>query len=211
MTSPSSKVRSLLRPLEPAPQARAEAPAPHGQYPRVRMRRNRADEWSRRLVAENRLSVEDMIWPVFVHELSRNEVVASMPGVSRLTVSAAVDAVGAAGELGIPAVAIFPVIPVDRKTPQAEEACDPGNLDNRCNRAIRAIKKAVPDVGIICDVALDPYTSHGHDGVMEGQRILNDETIEILCNQALAQAAAGVDIVAPSDMMDGRVGRLRDA
>src|SRR5262245_8653340 len=208
MTSPSSKVRSLLRPLEPAPQARAEAPAPHGQYPRVRMRRNRADEWSRRLVAENRLSVEDMIWPVFVHELGKNETVASMPGVSRLTVSAAVDAVGAAGELGIPAVAIFPVIPVDRKTPQAEEACDPENL---CDRAIRAIKKAVPDVGIICDVALDPYTSHGHDGVMEGQRILNDETVEILCRQALAQATAGVDIVAPSDMMDGRVGRLRDA
>jgi porphobilinogen synthase len=208
MTSPSSKVRSLLRPLEPATEARTASPAPHGQYPRVRMRRNRADEWSRRLVAENRLSVEDMIWPVFVHELGKNEAVASMPGVSRLTVSAAVDAVGTAGELGIPAVAIFPVIPVDRKTPQAEEAYDPDNL---CNRAVRAIKKAVPDVGIICDVALDPYTSHGHDGVMEGQRILNDETVEILCRQALAQATAGVDIVAPSDMMDGRVGRLRDA
>src|SRR5262245_57925261 len=174
MTSPSSKVRSLLRPLEPAPEARDESPTPHGQYPRVRMRRNRADEWSRRLVSESRLAGEDMIWPVFVHELGKNEAVASMPGVSRLTVSAAVDAIGAAGELGIPAVAIFPVIPADRKTPRAEEASDPENL---CNRAIGAIKKAVPDVGIVCDVALDPYTSHGHDGVMEGQRILNDVTV----------------------------------
>ncbi|HEY7688713.1 MAG TPA: porphobilinogen synthase [Dongiaceae bacterium] len=172
------------------------------------MRRNRADDWSRRLVAENRLSIEDLIWPVFVHEDGKNQAVSSMPGVSRLTIAAAVDAVGAAGALGIPAVAIFPVIPVDRKTPVAEEACDPGNL---CNSAVRAIKKAVPDVGIICDVALDPYTSHGHDGVMDGQRILNDETVEILCRQALAQAEAGVDIVAPSDMMDGRVGRIRDA
>jgi len=208
MTTPSSKVRSLLRPLEPASKAQTATPPAYGQYPRVRMRRNRADEWTRRLVAENRLSVEDMIWPVFVHEGGKVETVPSMPGVSRLTVAAAVEAVGTAGELGIPAVAIFPVIPVDRKTPTAEEACDPGNL---CNRAVRAIKKAVPDVGIICDVALDPYTSHGHDGVMEGQRILNDETVEILCRQALAQAEAGVDIVAPSDMMDGRIGRIRDA
>jgi porphobilinogen synthase len=209
MTPPSTKVRSLLRPLEPAPDTRpAGAPATHGQYPRVRMRRNRADEWTRRLVAENRLSVEDMIWPVFVHEAGKVEAVPSMPGVSRLTVSAAVEAVGTAGELGIPAVAIFPVIPVDRKTAAAEEACDPGNL---CNRAVREIKQAVPDVGIICDVALDPYTSHGHDGIMDGQRILNDETVEILCRQALAQAEAGVDIVAPSDMMDGRVGCIRAA
>ena len=208
MTTPSSKVRSLLRPLEPASKAQTATPPARGQYPRVRMRRNRADEWTRRLVAENRLSVEDMIWPVFVHEGGKVETVPSMPGVSRLTVAAAVEAVGTAGELGIPAVAIFPVIPVDRKTPTAEEACDPANL---CNSAVRAIKKAVPDVGIICDVALDPYTSHGHDGVMEGQRILNDETVEILCRQALAQAEAGVDIVAPSDMMDGRIGRIRDA
>ena len=131
-----------------------------------------------------------------------------MPGVSRQTISAVVDAVGMAGELGIPAVAIFPVIPLDRKTPAAEEALDPDNL---CNRAVRAIKKAVPDVGVICDVALDPYTSHGHDGVMAGDRILNDETVEILCKQAVAQAEAGVDICAPSDMMDGRIGRIRDA
>jgi porphobilinogen synthase len=209
MTPPSPKVRSLLRPLEPAPEVRpAGAPAPHGQYPRVRMRRNRADGWSRRMVAENRLSIEDLIWPVFVHEGDKVEAVPSMPGVSRQTISAVVDAVGMAGELGVPAVAIFPVIPMDRKTPTAEEALDPDNL---CNRTVRAIKKAVPDVGVICDVALDPYTSHGHDGVMAGDRILNDETVDILCKQAVAQAEAGVDICAPSDMMDGRIGRIRDA
>ena len=160
------------------------------------------------MVAENRLSVEDLIWPLFVHEGGKVEAVPSMPGVSRQTISAVVDAVGMAGELGVPAVAIFPVIPLDRKTPTAEEALDPDNL---CNRAVRAIKKAVPDVGIICDVALDPYTSHGHDGVMAGDRILNDETVEILCKQAVAQAEAGIDICAPSDMMDGRIGRIRDA
>jgi porphobilinogen synthase len=131
-----------------------------------------------------------------------------MPGVSRLPIEALVDAVGQAGALGIPAAAVFPVIPRERKTAAAAEACDPDNL---CNRAVRALKKAVPDVGVICDVALDPYTSHGHDGLMRGDLILNDETVEVLCRQALAQAEAGVDVVAPSDMMDGRIGRIRDA
>ncbi len=192
--------------LSPAP---AASPAPHGQYPRVRLRRNRADDWSRRLVAECRLAVEDLIWPVFVQEGGpASEPVASMPGVHRLSIAALVDAVGAAGELGIPAVALFPVVPAAAKSDRGEEACRPDNL---CNRAIRAVKAAVPDVGIVCDVALDPYTSHGHDGLLMGGRILNDETVEILCRQALAQAAAGVDVVAPSDMMDGRVGRIREA
>jgi porphobilinogen synthase len=180
----------------------------HGQYPRIRLRRNRADEWTRRLVAENRLTVEDLVWPVFVHDADDRASVPSMPGVQRLSIAALVDEVGAAADLGIPAVALFPVIPAAAKSEAADEAWNPDNL---CNRAVRAVKKAVPGIGVICDVALDPYTSHGHDGLLRDGRILNDETIEVLCRQALAQAAAGVDIVAPSDMMDGRVGRLRDA
>jgi porphobilinogen synthase len=173
------------------------------------MRRTRADGWTRRLVAENRLTVDDLIWPVFVKEGGDDrEAIPSMPGVERLSIPALVDAVGAAAELGVPAVALFPVVPLALKNEGGTESWNPDNL---CNRAVRAIKQAVPDIGVVCDVALDPYTSHGHDGVMQGQRILNDETIEVLCRQALAQAAAGVDVVAPSDMMDGRVGRLRDA
>jgi porphobilinogen synthase len=210
MAAPTSRNARLLRPIErPTPDAPAASSSPSdGQYPRVRLRRNRADDWSRRLVAECRLGADDLIWPLFVHEEGRTEAVASMPGVFRLPIPALIEAVGAAGEFGIPAVAVFPVIPAARKTETAEEAWDPQNL---CNRAVRALKQAVPNVGIICDVALDPYTSHGHDGVMREGRILNDETVEILCRQALAQAEAGVDVVAPSDMMDGRVGRIRDA
>ncbi|MGH6960425.1 MAG: porphobilinogen synthase, partial [Dongiaceae bacterium] len=157
----------------------------------------------------HRLSPADLIWPVFVQEgAAAVEPVPSMPGVARLSIAALVDAVGAAGELGLPAVAVFPVVAADRKTPAAEAAWD---ADNLCNRAVRALKAAVPNVGVICDVALDPYTSHGHDGLLREGRILNDETVEVLCRQALAQAEAGVDIVAPSDMMDGRVGRIRDS
>jgi porphobilinogen synthase len=197
-TNPSRNAR-LLRPLEsPKPDLPGETSASpsHGQYPRVRMRRNRSDDWTRRLVAENRLAIDDLIWPVFVHDADGREDIPSMPGVQRHA------------ELGIPAVALFPVVPVARKTEMAEESCNPDNL---CNRAVRAVRQAVPDIGIICDVALDPYTSHGHDGVLRDGRILNDETVAILCEQALAQAASGVDVVAPSDMMDGRVGRLRAA
>ena len=180
-----------------------------GQYPRVRLRRNRASDWVRRLVAESRLSVDDLIWPVFVHEGAKaREPVTAMPGVDRLSIEALVDAAGEAAELGIPAIAFFPVVRPDLKSEDGAEACRPDNL---CNRAIRAVKKAVPDLGIICDVALDPYTTHGHDGLLADGRILNDETIEVLCRQALAEAEAGVDVIAPSDMMDGRVGRLRDA
>jgi porphobilinogen synthase len=208
--NPSRDAR-LLRPVErSAPSRPAESPdVPNqGQYPRVRLRRNRADGWTRRLVAENRLSADDLIWPVFVHDAGEREPVASMPGVSRLSIAALIDEAGKARELGIPAIALFPVVPQGRKSEAAEEAWNP---DNICNRAVRALKQAVPDIGVVCDVALDPYTSHGHDGLLRDGRILNDETLELLCKQALAQAAAGVDVVAPSDMMDGRVGRLRDA
>jgi porphobilinogen synthase len=211
MPSKSSSHTRLLRPLEqPATEPPPATPAvPHqGQFPRVRLRRNRADGWTRRMVAESRLTVDDLIWPVFVHESDQCEDVPSMPGVQRLSPAALGDAVGEAATLGIPAVALFPVVPPARKSEAAEESWNPDNL---CNRAIRAVKRAVPDIGVICDVALDPYTSHGHDGLLRDGRILNDETLEVLCRQALSEAAAGVDVVAPSDMMDGRVGRLRDA
>ena len=206
-TSQPHVLRPLERPAVDAPLSTPATPAP-GQFPRVRMRRNRADDWTRRLVAENRLTVDDLIWPVFVQEADGREDVPSMPGVQRLSIDALTDAVGAAAELGVPAVALFPVVPLARKSEAAEEAWRPDNL---CNRAVRAIKQAVPGIGVICDVALDPYTSHGHDGLIRDGRILNDETIEVLCKQALSEAAAGVDVVAPSDMMDGRIGCLRDA
>jgi porphobilinogen synthase len=181
----------------------------HGQFPRVRMRRNRAADWSRRLVRETNLTVNDLIWPVFVKDGgAKREAIPSMPGVHRLTIPALLSAAEAAAKLGIPAIALFPYVPKEQKDERAQEAV---RADNLCNRAIRALKKAVPEIGIICDVALDPFTSHGHDGVMKGDRILNDETVDILCRQALAQAEAGVDVVAPSDMMDGRIGRIRDA
>ncbi|HTO81123.1 MAG TPA: porphobilinogen synthase [Methylomirabilota bacterium] len=211
MATTESRKTHLLQPVETPkakPAIEAKAPAGHGQFPRVRLRRTRADDWTRRLVAENRLTIDDLLWPVFVHDRDGREDVPSMPGVARLSISELVDAAGAAAELGVPAVALFPVVPRERKSEAAEEACNPDNL---CNRAVRAVKQAVPDIGVICDVALDPYTSHGHDGLLEDGRILNDETLDVLCGQALAQAEAGVDIVAPSDMMDGRVGRLRDA
>jgi porphobilinogen synthase len=180
-----------------------------GQYPRLRLRRNRAADWVRRLVAENRLGVADLIWPVFVQEgAGPRQAIASMPGVERLSIEALVDAAGEAAALGLPAIALFPVVPPNLKSELGEESWNPENL---CNRALRAVKSAVPAIGLICDVALDPYTSHGHDGLLVDGQILNDETIDILCQQALAQATAGVDIVAPSDMMDGRIGRIRDA
>lgn len=182
---------------------------PFGQFPRVRLRRTRQEDWSRRLVSENALTVNDLIWPVFVKEGgAAKEAVASMPGVDRLTIPALLKAAEKAAKLGIPALALFPVVPKEKKSPGGEEAFRANNL---CNRAVTALKKAVPEVGIICDVALDPYTDHGHDGLMKGGEIVNDETIDVLIKQSLAQAEAGVDIVAPSDMMDGRIGRVRDA
>jgi porphobilinogen synthase len=196
------------------PKEQRSAPAPAelkstSSYPRLRMRRNRAADWVRRLVAENRLAVEDFIWPVFVQEgAGARQPVSSMPGVDRLSIEALVDAAGEAAELGIPAIALFPVVPANLKSDEGEESW---RAENLCNRAIRAVKAAVPKIGIVCDVALDPYTSHGHDGLLVDGKILNDETVEILCRQALSEAEAGVDVIAPSDMMDGRVGRIRDA
>jgi porphobilinogen synthase len=180
-----------------------------GAYPRVRMRRNRRQSWSRKLVAENVLTAGDLIWPVFVKEGgSGREAIPSMPGVHRLTVGALVDEAGRAKELGIPVIAIFPVTPLDRKSPEGEEAI---NSENLVCTAVRAVKKAHPDLGVLCDVALDPFTTHGHDGVLRGGDVANDETVAILCRQATVQAAAGCDVIAPSDMMDGRVGAIRQA
>ncbi|WP_037455231.1 porphobilinogen synthase [Skermanella stibiiresistens] len=176
----------------------------------MRPRRNRADAWTRRLVAENRLSTDDLILPIFsVDGENRREPIASMPGVERLSLDLLVAHVGEAVELGIPAVALFPVTPIDLKTPDGAEAANPDNL--MC-RTIRTLKSQFPELGLVGDVALDPYTSHGHDGlVREDGVILNDETVEVLVAQALAQADAGIDILAPSDMMDGRIGAIRDA
>lgn len=180
-----------------------------GAFPRTRLRRNRRADWSRRLVAETRLGPEDLIWPLFVREgEGEREPVASMPGVERLSIDLAVDAVREAAGLGIPAVALFPVIDPARKTEDGREAANPDNL---VCRAVREVKNAVPDIGIICDVALDPFTSHGQDGIVKDGEILNDPTIDMLCRQAIVQAEAGCDVVAPSDMMDGRIAAIRDS
>jgi len=178
-------------------------------YPRTRMRRNRQHDWSRRLVAESVLTAADLIWPVFVIEgENASEPVASLPGVERHTIDRAVALAREAAALRIPVIALFPMTPAERRTDDGREAWNPDNL---VCRATAAIKDAVPDIGILCDVALDPYTSHGHDGLVEDGRILNDATIEALIRQALVQARAGCDIIAPSDMMDGRVGAIRTA
>ena len=173
------------------------------------MRRNRREPWSRALVAENVLTPADLIWPVFVIE-GKGEVVAvdSMPGVVRHTIDQLPAAVGEAKALDIPAIAIFPMTPEDRKDVEGTEATNPDNL---VCRAIDAVKSAHPEIGVICDVALDPYTSHGHDGVIRNDYVDNDDTLAILAQQALVQAKAGCDVIAPSDMMDGRVGVIRDA
>jgi len=182
---------------------------PEGGYPQTRLRRLRRFDWSRRLVAESRLAVEDLIWPVFVHEgENRREPVPSMPGVERLTIDLLIEAVADAQGLGIAAVALFPVTAAEKKTDDAAEAVNPENL---VCRAVRAVKAACPEVGVICDVALDPYSSHGQDGLVRDGYVVNDETIEVLCRQALVQAEAGCDVIAPSDMMDGRVGAIRGA
>jgi porphobilinogen synthase len=178
-------------------------------FPATRLRRNRRSQWSRRLVRETTLQVDDLIWPIFVREgHGEREPVASMPGVERLSVDLAVAAARDAAHLGIPAIAIFPNTPASLRTEDGKEAFNPDNL---VCRAASAIKAAVPDLGIICDVALDPYTSHGHDGLLRDGRIVNDETLDALVRQALVQVEAGCDIVAPSDMMDGRVGAIRQA
>ncbi|MCW5748622.1 MAG: porphobilinogen synthase [Alphaproteobacteria bacterium] len=180
-----------------------------GSYPTTRMRRNRRSDWSRRLVAETKLSVDDLIWPVFVQEGSNSRTpVASMPGVDRLSVDLFVEALKQARDLGIPAVAIFPEVDAAKKTSDAREAYNPDNL---VCRAIRAAKKSVPGIGIVCDVALDPFNADGHDGIVRDGEILNDESIEVMTRQALVQSEAGCDVQAPSDMMDGRIGAFRKA
>jgi len=181
----------------------------HPGFPRIRLRRNRRDAWSRALVRESRLSVDDLVWPLFVQE-GKNETspIPSMPGVERLTIDHLVKAAGEAHALGLPAIAIFPVVPPAKKTDNAQEAVNPDNL--AC-RAVAEVKAAHPDLGIICDVALDPYTPHGQDGLLRNGEIVNDETVDMLCRQSLVQAKAGCDVIAPSDMMDGRIGAIRDA
>jgi porphobilinogen synthase len=175
----------------------------------VRLRRNRRAEWARRLVRECVLTTDDLIWPLFLTEGSnRRTPVPSMPGVDRLSIDQAVRAAEQAVKLTIPCIALFPYTDPGLRDDDGSEALNPDNL---VCRAIRAIKKDVPDVGVLCDVALDPYTSHGHDGLLRDGVILNDETVAVLVKQALIQAEAGCDIVAPSDMMDGRVGAIRSA
>ena len=178
-------------------------------FPANRPRRKRTSAWMRAMVAEHVLSPADFIWPCFVIEgEDASEPVPSMPGVERLTIDRLVTKAAEAADLGIPAIAIFPMTPDHLKTPGAEEAWNPENL---VCRATRAVKAAVPDIGVMLDVALDPYNSDGHDGIVEGDEILNDETLLALEKQTLAQAEAGADIMGPSDMMDGRVGIMRRA
>ena len=181
-----------------------------GKFPRRRMRRLRHDDFSRRLVREHRLSADDLIFPVFVIDgRDRSEAVPSMPGVERMTVDRLLKQAQRCMELDIPAIALFPVVDSRFRTTDAQEAFNPEGL---APRAVRALKERFPELGVITDVALDPYTSHGQDGLIDGSGyVLNDETIEALVKQALCHAEAGVDIVAPSDMMDGRIGVLREA
>ncbi len=178
-----------------------------GSYSSTRLRRTRVSDWSRRLVSEHSLSVDDLIWPLFVMEGEKErQLIDAMPGVERLSVDLIIKEVREAAELGIPAIALFPVTPPDKKDEQGSEALNPDNL---ICRTVKAVKDAVPEIGIICDVALDPYTSHGQDGLVKDGVVLNDETVEILVKQATLQAEAGCDIIAPSDMMDGRVAAIR--
>jgi porphobilinogen synthase len=179
-------------------------------FPNHRPRRMRRDDWSRRLMQENSVSASDLIYPVFLLEGSgKSEAVASMPGVNRLSLDLLMPVAQECVDLGIPVLALFPVIDPSLKTPDGKEAFNPNGL---IPNAVRELKKHFPSLGIMTDVALDPYTSHGQDGVLDEQgRILNDETTAILVKQAIAQAQAGVDIVAPSDMMDGRIGKIREA
>jgi porphobilinogen synthase len=189
-----SVTQSFLPPLPP--------------YPTSRLRRNRRDAWSRKLVAENTLSAGDLIWPVFVRDEKDRAAVDTMPGAFRHSLASLVDAAGEAAQLGIPTIAVFPAIDPALKDLDGGEAVNPDNL---ICRAVSALKKAVPEMGVLCDVALDPFTSHGHDGVIRNGYVANDETVAILQRQAIVQAEAGCDIIAPSDMMDGRVGAVRRA
>jgi porphobilinogen synthase len=209
-------MKPLARPFpqrRAEPEARGPADAPpqaeSGRFPAVRMRRNRKAAWSRRLVAENVLTPADLIWPMFVTEGKAKRIpVESMPGVDRISVDLVAKAAEEATALGIPVIALFPYTDAKLRTEDGGEAF---NADNLVCRATRAVRKAGLDIGILLDVALDPYTSHGHDGLMREGQILNDETLGALVRQTLVQAEAGCDIIAPSDMMDGRVGVIRKA
>ena len=182
---------------------------PTGSFPTTRLRRTRQHAWLRRAVAETTLSPADLVWPIFVHDHEASEPVPSLPGVDRLPIEGVVKAADEARRLGIPAIALFPVVTLGHKSDDAEHALDPNNL---ICRTVRAVKQTVGDsVGIICDVALDPYTSHGHDGLIRDGRVLNDPTVALLARQAVVLAQAGCDIVAPSDMMDGRVAAIRQS
>ena len=192
-------IESRPAPLEARPTSRLDLA--------IRPRRNRKAEWTRRMVRENVLTAEDLIWPLFLVEGTGTRVpVASMPGVERLSVDEAVREAERAARLAIPCLALFPYTEPALRDEDGQEALNPDNL---VCRAIRAIKREVPEVGVLCDVALDPYTSHGHDGLLRDGVILNDETVEVLVRQALVEAEAGCDIIAPSDMMDGRIGAIR--
>src|SRR5215469_5955328 len=197
------------RPLErtrPWP-AEREAPSEHRLDLAIRPRRNRRAEWVRRMVREHVLTTDDLIWPLFVVEGTNVRTpVASMPDVERLSIDQAIRAAERAAKLTIPCIALFPYTEPDKRDDIGSEAL---NAENLVCQAVRAIKKEVPEIGILCDVALDPYTSHGHDGLLRDGVIINDETVAVLVRQALVQAEAGCDIIAPSDMMDGRVGAIR--
>jgi porphobilinogen synthase len=202
---PTPDLKPVARRVEPALRE-DRAPAP-GTFPGVRLRRTRRTSWSRRLVAEHQLGVDDLIWPLFVIEGRNKRVpVASMPGVERLSIDNVVATAQEAAALGIPAIALFPNTEPKLRTEDARESYNPENL---VCRATRAIKEAGLDIGVVLDVALDPYTSHGHDGLIRDGEIANDETLHVLVRQALVQADAGADVLAPSDMMDGRVGAIR--
>ncbi len=180
-----------------------------GRFPSTRLRRNRTDAWTRRLVAENKLSVDDLIWPVFIIEGRGTETdVGSMPGVRRVTIDRLAAHVAPVASLGVPAIALFPATPPEKKDAEGTES---GNPDNLMCQAARLLKREFPGGGLIGDVALDPYTDHGHDGVIRDNYVANDESVAILVRQAVNQAAAGIDVIAPSDMMDGRIGAIRAA
>jgi porphobilinogen synthase len=198
------EARTRLTPVE----AEALSDADRLDLP-TRMRRNRRSEWARRMVRENILTTDDLIWPLFLMDgQNARAPVPSMPGVERLTVDQAVREAERAAKLSIPCLALFPYTDPSLRDETGSEAL---NADNLVCRAIRAIKKEVPEIGVLCDVALDPFTSHGHDGLLRDGVILNDETVAVLVKQAIVQAQAGCDIIAPSDMMDGRVGAIRKA
>jgi len=194
-------IEARIAPVEKKPKARLDLTS--------RPRRNRKADWTRRLVRENVLTSDDLIWPLFLVEGAQTRAsVASMPGVERLSIDEAVREAERAARLAIPCIALFPYTDPKLRDEGGSEALNPDNL---VCRAIRAIKKEVPEIGVLCDVALDPYTSHGHDGLLREGTIVNDETVEVLVRQALVEAEAGCDIIAPSDMMDGRVGAIRAA